>query len=230
MESIIDKYLQTDFKIPLLNLATKHKDNLSYITNIYSNDKLSVLPDKHLVFNAFNHFDLKDLRVCIIGQDPYPTKGNAMGLAFSIPNSKKCAASLRNIFKELEYEYQVKRTENDLSDWTKQGVLLLNTSLTVEEGSAGSHLKLWKPFINDLLEYIGNNTENVVYLLWGRHAQTYEKLINKENNMILKSVHPSPLAQNKSRGDSFIGNNHFTLANNYLVSKNRTSIDWIGNL
>jgi uracil-DNA glycosylase len=131
---------------------------------------------------------------------------------------------LRNIFKELENEYGVKRTETDLTDWAEQGVLLLNTALTVRESSAGSHLKFWKPFTWDVVKHIATKTKNTVYVLWGAHAQEYESLIDKENNLVLRGIHPSPLA---ARAGNFVGNGHFQKANEYLVKFDKAPITWV---
>ena len=120
----------------------------------------------------------------------------------------------------------MKRRNTDLSDWSSQGVLLLNCALTVEKGRPNSHMKVWKPFTNDLLCWLGSNTKHVVYILWGEFAKAYSTLIdiNDNKNMVLTCRHPSPLAQNKG---PFVGNNHFKMANDYLIEKNKTPIKWV---
>lgn len=185
---------------------------------------LDLLPPSALIFDAFAHFDVADLRVVVLGQDCYPTKGDAMGLCFSVPSTRRCAPSLRNVFKELEREYGKRRENTDLTDWAKQGVLLLNTALTVREGSAGSHLKLWKDFTRSVVREISARTQRVAYLLWGAHAQSYEIEIDASRNLILKCVHPSPLA---ARSGSFVGCGHFRAANEYLSKFDRGTIEWI---
>lgn len=223
-KDIIASTVSTDWQSCLTLVAEKHQQQLKHIETLYENGELSILPPRELIFNAFNQFNQNELKVVILGQDCYPTKGDAMGLAFSVPSNRKCAASLRNIFKELEHEYNIPRKDTDLSDWAQQGVLLLNTALTVQEGTAGSHLKLWKPYTWDIIKHIGSQHSNIVYILWGRHAHQYEELIDTSNNLILKGIHPSPLA---ARSGSFVGNNHFKLANDYLSQHDKTPITWV---
>jgi uracil-DNA glycosylase len=187
-------------------------------------DVLEILPTVDMIFNAFAHFNIAETKVVICGQDCYPTKGDAMGLAFSVPSGRRCAASLRNIFKEIELEYGIKRTQTNLTDWAKQGVLLLNSALTVREGCAGSHLKAWKPFTWDIIKYIGKELEHVVFILWGNHAQQYIQLIDQSKHLILKGIHPSPLA---ARSGNFVGNGHFKAANEYLEKFDKDVIKWI---
>lgn len=220
--------LNTDWKDLLKQI---YNDNDGYNIDKYLEDEyvkynkfFKILPSKNLIFNAFAHFNIEDTKVVIIGQDCYPTKGDAMGLCFSVPSDRKCAASLRNIFKELYNEYGEIRENTDLTDWAKQGVLLLNCALTVLEKSAGSHLKIWQQFTSNIIKYIAKNKSNIVYILWGLHAHKFSKYINEENNLILKHLHPSPLAASKG---SFVGNNHFKLANEYLIKNNKEIIKWI---
>ena len=221
MEELIDN-IKTNWK-DILNVCYIDKKNLNKL--ILEKDKL--LPEPQLIFRAFDFFNIQDLKVVIIGQDCYPTKGNAMGLCFSVPDTQKCAASLRNIFKELHAEYGIMRTQTDLSDWAEQGVLLLNTALTVKEGCAGSHLREWRPFTWDLIKHI-NSIENdvptgVVYILWGAHAREYEKIIDGDRNLILTGIHPSPLA---ARSGKFVGCNHFKKTNEYLNKIGKSEISW----
>jgi len=190
------------------------------------------LPPKDNIFKAFTFFEPKDLKVVIIGQDPYQNKNLANGLCFSVPlsgstkvplsGSTKVPPSLRNIFKELERCYGTYRNDTDLSDWATNGVLLLNTALTVKENEPGSHTRLWKNFTTDLIKYISQNTKHVVYMLWGNHAQSYQKFINENENLILEHTHPSPLSRKP-----FVGNDHFRLANEYLQQHNKEQIIWV---
>lgn len=184
--------------------------------------ELEVFPPAGKVFNAFSHFEIDRLRVVVLGQDVYPTKGDAMGLSFSVPNGTRCAPSLRNILKEVSRSYG-KRETTDLTDWARQGVLLLNTALTVREGCPGSHIRAWKPFTAHLLEHIAKTCSNIVYMLWGNHAQEYERLIDPARNLVLRSIHPSPLA---ARSGSFVGNGHFEKANEYLAKFEGGTISW----
>jgi uracil-DNA glycosylase len=222
--SIIATTVNTDWKDILLQLIQPYKENVNLFLNkeyeTYK-DVLNILPSKENIFKAFNHFDFKDLKVIVLAQDPYPNSSHAMGLAFSIPNNSKTPPSLKNIFKELENEYGEIRTSTDLSDWANQGVLLLNTALTVREGCSGSHIKIWKLFTRDILNYIASNNKYNVYLLWGNLAIAYKELI-KEDNLVLTHSHPSPLSCRP-----FIGNNHFKLCNDYLSLNNKIKIKWI---
>jgi uracil-DNA glycosylase len=182
----------------------------------------SVFPKNQDIFRSFTFFSFNDLRVVLIGQDPYINQDEANGLCFSVNRGFKIPPSLRNVFKELHRCYDNSRIDTDLSDWAEQGVLLINTALTVRENKSGSHAKIWKSFTTDLIKYIGMNSSNVVFMLWGAHAQSYKQFINNENNLILEHSHPSPLSRKP-----FVGNNHFVLCNDYLKSKNIPIIKWI---
>lgn len=224
----------TDWSIVLNDILAKHHPTIRKTIGDAdeTNQDVSVYPARHLVFSAFNSFNTNELKVVIIGQDCYHSVAKnglplACGLAFSVP--RECATtppSLRVIFKELEHEYGIKRTDTDLSDWSSQGVLLLNCALTVERGRPNSHMKVWKPFTNDLLTWLGMNTKHVVYILWGEFAKAFAPLIdtNGHKNTILTCRHPSPLAQNKG---PFVGNNHFKLANDYLTKYGKQPIKWL---
>lgn len=181
--------LSTDWKPILFDIVRPYQTSINDYINkeieVYQ-DKLKILPPPSMILNAFNQFNINELKVVILGQDVYPTKGDGMGLCFSVQMSKRCPPSLRNIFKELEYEYEIKRTNVDLSDWSNQGILMLNTALTVREGCAGSHIKIWKNFTRDIIKYIADNHQNIVYLLWGEHAISYSSMINSDNNCILE--------------------------------------------
>ncbi len=183
---------------------------------------LRIFPEPKHIFRCFDMFDKKELKVVIIGQDVYINEGEGMGLCFSVPSiHKKTPPSLRNIFKELEMEYNKKRVETDLTDWAKQGVLLLNRSLTVREGASMSHMKIWKDFTLDIIHYLNREFVNIVYILWGQPAQSLEPYIDSKQNLILKHSHPSPLSRKP-----FIGNNHFKLCNEYLENNSKQPIQW----
>lgn len=186
-------------------------------------DVLEIVPPPHFVFRAFDMFHEQSLRVCIIGMDPYIHKGEAMGLSFSVPQGTKCPPSLRNIFKELEHEYKTVRTNTDLTDWARQGVLLLNTALTTLESKSGHHMKIWKDFTRDVIEYIASNFKGIVFMLWGAHAHSFEHLIDPKRNLVLKHSHPSPLSRKP-----FIGNGHFKMCNEYFAKQGLPEIDWFG--
>lgn len=184
-----------------------------------------VYPPRELIFNAFNLTPLEDVKVVIIGQDPYHEKGQAMGLAFSVPNSCKCPPSLINIFKEIENEFGTPCEKlGDLTYLTKQGVFLINTILTVEEGKPMSHkIKEYSSFIRDLLVFLDNLEQPIVFMLWGGNAQKYEKFITSKNRLVIKRTHPSPLGANQG---GWFNMNTFKSCNEYLHSKNIKSIEW----
>lgn len=181
-----------------------------------------VLPPTNLILNAFSKCDLAEIKAVIIGQDCYPTKGDAMGLCFSVPNGVRCPPSLRNIFKELDNEYSVLRTSTDLTDWAEQGVLMLNTALTVRQGCPGSHIKAWKCFTRDVVKYVSENTQHVCWMLWGEHAISFIPCINTSIHHVLIHSHPSPLSRK-----SFVGCGHFKECNKFLESVNKKPIKWV---
>lgn len=185
----------------------------------------NIYPAKENIFAAFKTTSLKDTKVVILGQDPYHGPGQAQGYSFSVPSSFPLPPSLQNMYKELENEYQtpVHRT-GDLTDWAKQGVLLMNTILTVEEHKPLSHQDMgWQNFTNEALRWINEKDGPVVFLLWGAKAIQSKKLLTNPKHLILTSPHPSPLSAYRG----FFGNNHFKLANEYLVKNNETPIQWI---
>lgn len=214
------KNIDTDWKVVLQNTYDLYGEQV-FSELEREEKKFEVFPSRKDIFAAFNCFDMKDLNVVILGQDVYPTKGHGMGMCFSVPSNFKTPPSLRNIFKELEAEYNIKRTNTDLTDWAKSGVLLLNTALTVREGAAGSHINLWRSFTHHIIQHITQHTKNIVYMLWGNHAHSYESYIDKDHNLVLKHTHPSPLSRKP-----FVGNNHFKMANAYLEQHDRTPISW----
>lgn len=194
------------------------------------NDGHSILPPRDLIFNAFNHFNVEDLKVVIIGQDCYYSRsknGNVLanGLCFSVSKECcQCPPSLKTIFQELQNEFGGDlRKDTDLTDWASQGVLLLNCALTVREGKAGSHMRIWKAFTEDIMKYIAIHHKNVVYILWGEFAKSFGKYIIKEDNLVLECRHPSGLAASKG---PFVGNNHFKMTNEYLVRYGKPPIIW----
>ncbi len=183
-------------------------------------------PPKELIFNAFNSCAFQDLKVVIIGQDPYHGEGEANGLCFSVNDGVKIPPSLKNIFTEIntEYERVFFPTSGNLESWAKQGVLLLNASLTVRKDLANSHKHLkWNVFTDAVIEYISENAQNVVFLLWGSFAHKKGLKINRENHLVLETGHPSPLSANRG---FWFGNNHFVKTNDYLKSVGKEEIDW----
>ncbi len=183
-----------------------------------------VYPHPSRVFRAFELTEPHDIRVVILGQDPYHTRGVADGLAFSTLPGNRIPPSLVNIFKEIETEYGVPCEQNpNLERWARQGVLLLNAALSVREGEANSHADYgWHAFTDAVVASISRECEHVVFILWGAHAGKKEHLIDWTKHLVLMSVHPSPLSA--SRG--FFGNNHFKQANEYLEKHGRGVVDW----
>ena len=180
-----------------------------------------VLPEPKNFFRAFDLGELNKVKVVIIGQDPYHTPGVPNGLAFSVNKNQKLPPSLINIFRELESDLGVKNYIGDLSAWSRQGVLLLNTCLSVCAGLPASHSNIgWENFTNAAIEEI-QKKKNIIFLLWGKHAQQKKAFI-QEDNFILEAAHPSPLSAN----NGFFGCNHFSKTNNLLTSLGSDPIDW----
>lgn len=180
-----------------------------------------IYPPKDLVFNAFKLTPLDKLKVVILGQDPYHGPGQAHGLCFSVPQGVPPPPSLKNIFKALQHDFPHYQPPQygDLSDWAEQGVLLLNTVLTVEQGLAGSHAKWgWERFTDQVIAQINAHCEGIVFLLWGAHAQKKGALIDRERHHVLTAVHPSPLSAHRG----FLTCGHFRRANELLDQP----IDW----
>ena len=197
------------------------KNLLNYINEEYNNK--TVYPLKENIFKALEYTDYNDIKVVILGQDPYHGEGEAQGLSFSIPNDIKITPSLRNIFKELKNDLNIERTNTDLSDWAKQGVLLLNAILTVCKDTPLSHKdKGWEIFTDEIIKKINEREDPVIFILWGNYARSKKKLITNKNHYIIESAHPSPLSA--SRG--FFDSKPFSKTNNILNSINKESIRW----
>jgi uracil-DNA glycosylase len=183
-----------------------------------------VFPPAKLIFNAFNLTPFSKVKVVIIGQDPYHGEGQAHGLCFSVPDGIKPPPSLVNIFKEIsrDLEFAVPDSGN-LEKWAKQGVLLLNATLTVRANQAGSHQgKGWEEFTDAVIKSISDHLDGVVFLLWGNYAQAKASIIDPQKHLVLKAVHPSPLSAHRG----FIGCGHFSKTNEYLLSLGKEPIDW----
>ncbi|MDL2200057.1 uracil-DNA glycosylase [Halopseudomonas aestusnigri] len=183
-----------------------------------------IFPPGALIFNALNSTPLDKVRVVIIGQDPYHGPGQAHGLSFSVPPGVRTPPSLRNIFKEINRDLGLPIPQHGcLESWAEQGVLLLNAVLTVEQGHAGSHARRgWERFTSRVIELVNERCEHCVFLLWGSYAQRKGEQIDRTRHCVLTSVHPSPLSAHRG----FIGNGHFSAANDYLVSNGLAPIDW----
>jgi len=183
-------------------------------------------PPKELIFSAFNQFDFNDLKVVIIGQDPYHGEGEANGLCFSVNDNVKIPPSLLNIFKEINLDFDTVflPTSGNLERWAKQGILLLNASLTVRKDLPNSHKHLkWNVFTDAVIKKISDENSNIVFLLWGNFAIQKEKLIDQSKHKILKSGHPSPMSANQGK---WFGNKHFSQTNDYLKSIGKPEIQW----
>ena len=184
----------------------------------------AIFPPGALIFNALNSTPLDKVRVVIIGQDPYHGPGQAHGLSFSVPPGVRTPPSLRNIFKEINRDLGLPIPQHGcLHSWAERGVLLLNAVLTVEQGQAGSHARRgWERFTSRVIELVNERCEHCVFLLWGSYAQRKGEQIDRTRHCVLTSVHPSPLSAHRG----FIGNGHFSAANDYLVSNGLAPIDW----
>ncbi|MBO7621326.1 MAG: uracil-DNA glycosylase [Victivallales bacterium] len=183
-----------------------------------------VFPPRHQIFRAFAATPFDDVRLLLLGQDPYHEAGQACGLAFSVPPDTKAPASLRNILKEYADDLQRPIPQTvDLSPWTRHGVMLLNTVLTVREGQAASHQnKGWEPFTDAAIKALSARSKPLVFLLWGGHAQKKKPLIDTKRHAVIMTAHPSPLSAYRG----FFGSRPFTLVNKALAALGQPPIDW----
>ena len=213
--------LPTSWENKISDLSSLDKP-MSYILNEISNDK-KISPNLNNIFKALEYCSFSSTKVVIFGQDPYFQKDVANGLAFSVEPNKPLPPSLKNIYKEIESDIGALSNNNGyLKSWADQGVLLLNSALTVEVGKPGSHSKIgWQDFIFEIVKII-NKKKNIVFILWGNDAKKYIKYIDKNINLILSSSHPSPLSSYRG----FFGCKHFSKCNKYLESKNISKINW----
>ncbi|MDP5120528.1 MAG: uracil-DNA glycosylase [Spirosomaceae bacterium] len=209
--------LATEFNKPYFNTL------IDFVKDEYKNH--ACYPPGKQIFNAFDKCSFENTRVVILGQDPYHNPGQAHGLCFSVNDGVPMPPSLLNVFKELRDDVQKPMpTSGNLEKWAEQGVLLLNSTLTVRAGKAGSHQKQgWEKFTDEVIRTINNKKDNVVFMLWGKYAQDKGKVINAERHFVLKSKHPSPLSANFG---GWFGNKHFSQANNYLKAKGLEPIEW----
>lgn len=197
----------------------------SVIRQLYSEKKGTVFPRGSEIFRAFDLSPFDDVKVVILGQDPYPTRGHAHGLCFSVePNVRPFPKSLNNIFKEIHQDLgKPVPPDGNLERWAKQGVLLLNTVLTVEEGKPDSHKGLgWEKFTDRVIQELNSKKTGLVFILWGSKAIAKAEMIDNSKHLILTSVHPSPLSAHRG----FFGCKHFSQANAYLRLSEKTEIDW----
>jgi uracil-DNA glycosylase len=195
---------------------------VDFVKREYATKK--IFPPAPLIFNAFDQCPLSEVKVVILGQDPYHGPGQAHGLCFSVNDGVDFPPSLVNIFKEINRDLQIPfPLSGNLTRWAKQGVLLLNATLTVEAHQAGSHQgKGWETFTDAVIRVLSEKRENLVFMLWGSYAQQKGVLINHSKHLVLRSVHPSPLSAYRG----FLGCGHFSEANEFLISKEKTPIQW----
>ena len=208
---ILSNRFDKDYKIKLFSWL-----NEEYKTK-------TIFPPQEKIFNALNLVPINKVKVVIIGQDPYHTYGQADGLAFSCHNGTP-QPSLKNIFKEIHSDLGIEMSSStDLTPWAKQGVLLLNTSLTVIEHKPASHANdLWLTFTREIIKILNERNQPIVFLLWGNHAKSFMPLLNNPNHLVLTSAHPSPF----SAYNGFFGCKHFSCANKFLTDHNSSSINW----
>ncbi|MBQ3325587.1 uracil-DNA glycosylase [Candidatus Saccharibacteria bacterium] len=209
------EFLDSEFNKPYF------KELSSFLHAEYENK--TIFPKKSQVFRAFTT-DLNSVSVVILGQDPYHTPGAAHGLAFSVPDSQPIPPSLVNIYKEIDNDIGKHHNKTgNLTSWQKQGVLLLNNTLTVEAHHAGSHRGHgWEIFTESTIKYLNNMRPHLVFLLWGRDARSKAPLINQEKHLVLESPHPSPLSAHAG----FFGNHHFSKTNQFLKEHGIPEIQW----
>ena len=211
------KALQEEFGKPYFTELTE------FVRSEYTTTK--IFPPPKFIFNAFELCPFEKVKVVILGQDPYHGDGQAHGLSFSVPENKALPPSLQNIYKEIISEFGgTMPTSGNLDHWAKQGVLLLNATLTVRAHTAGSHQgKGWEEFTDAVIKTLSEKKEHLVFLLWGNYARKKSALIDFDKHLILESAHPSPF----SAYHGFFGNKHFTQANTYLEKQGEKPIDWI---
>jgi len=213
-QEILDEEFDKDY---MINLRSFLQNRLKEGHTIY--------PPKHLIFNAFNQTPFEQVKVVIIGQDPYHGANQAHGLAFSVQKGITLPPSLKNIFKELQTEYKDFKypIHGDLSQWADQGVLLLNATLTVEASDPGSHQNRgWEIFTDKVIQILSQKRSGIIFLLWGKYAQAKSDLINKKKHFILTAAHPSPFSAYRG----FFGCNHFIKTNEILIQNGQKAINW----
>lgn len=221
MNHTLDKnwlaHIGREFDKPYMHSLTE------FLRSEKSNGKI-IYPTEDNIFNALNTTPFENVRVVILGQDPYHGEGQAHGLSFSVPDGVKPPPSLMNIYKEIAAEYGAPIPKSgNLTHWAKQGVLLLNATLTVEHSLAGSHQKKgWEVFTDAIIHAINEHHTNIVFMLWGAYAQKKGAFIDRARHLVLESVHPSPLSAHRG----FLGNGHFKRANEYLEQHGQPAIQW----
>ena len=223
-EKILYDYCDTSW-FDFLNTLEEKTKYLHMLQTIIENHHkgYTICPPLHHIFRAYT-LPLQDIKVILLGQDPYHSPHLAEGWAFSVPKNHKIPPSLRNIFKELQQDMKIPSPKHGhLSAWVEQGVFLLNTSLTTQQGTAHAHSTLgWRDFTQKTVKYISHHQTYCVFLLWGGYARSYIPCIDQKKHCILTSAHPSPLSAYRG----FLGNKHFSLCNAYLIQHGKVPIDW----
>lgn len=211
-----DKYLEEEYN------KEYFKNLINFVNEEYK--EKTIYPPKNEIFNAFRYTPYENLKVVILGQDPYHGENEAEGLSFSVKNKIKRPPSLQNIFKELESDLNIKiSSNNSLIPWAKQGILLLNSVLTVIKDHPASHQKQgWETFTDNVIKIINEKEEPAVFILWGSYARSKKTLITNKNHYIIESTHPSPF----SAYNGFFGSRPFSKTNDYLKSKGIDEINW----
>lgn len=218
-------YIEESWKTRLTReFEEDYMQSLSQFLREQKLQKKTIYPPGNKIFNAFQLTKFEEVKVVILGQDPYHGIGQAHGLSFSVEQGIKPPPSLKNIFKELEYDLGLKKPDHgNLEKWARQGVLLLNSILTVERGNPGSHAKKgWEIFTDQVLKTITLHRKNIVFILWGQKAQDKCDFIDANENLVIKSSHPSPYSAHAG----FLGSKPFSRANNYLKDQGIDPIDW----
>lgn len=220
--------LPADWSIALANNGFDPSDVVELVGRAYGAGRGAVFPDRKDVFRAFALTPLADVRVVIIGQDPYPTRGEADGLAFSVQRGGSMRRSLRRVLDNIEADPLVhfaRPANGDLTRWAQQGVLLLNSALTVREGAAGSDLAIWSRFTRTVLDVVGQKVEPVVFMLWGDHAnELVDQVRPPSRHLLLRSTHPR--REEASTYPRFADTRPFSTANDFLVGAHRGAVDW----
>ncbi len=222
----MDVQINETWKTALKNEFSKHyfQQIVAFLKTERAAGK-TIYPKGGDIFNAFNLTAFNEVKVVILGQDPYHGKGQAHGLSFSVMPGIKPPPSLVNIFKEIKSDIGITMPANfgDLTHWAKQGVLLLNAALTVRDGEPFSHAKFgWADFTDAVIKTLSDDKENIVFLLWGKFAQDKQVLIDENSHHVLKAAHPSPFSADKG----FFGSKHFSKTNEFLVKDGKQPIDW----
>ena len=226
-QAILDNVrLPEDWKNALAEeLTSDNMDSLrAFLKEAYQSDD-SIYPPAPLMFNALNLTPLSQVKVVILGQDPYHGPGQAMGLSFSVPKAIPKPPSLNNVLKEMASDIGIAPSKHgDLTHWATQGVLLLNSMLSVEAGQAGSHQRIgWETFTDAVIEAVNQHCEHCVFILWGSYAQKKGRFIDTSKHLIITGTHPSPLGANRG---GFFGTRPFSKANDYLIAHGKIPIDW----